>query len=90
MAWSFEVTARLPIGDAWLVCGVWDATSVTGGDIDSGFTQTLSVVLGHTGSSVEAAVGVVNETIAKATPGPGSATIVCSADDAGTFIMICR
>lgn len=90
MAWGYEVIATVPIGDAWLVTGTWDGDGVTGGDIVTGFTTSLSCVLGHTGNAVEADTAVVNETYTKAAPGPGDITVVCTAGDAGTFIAICR
>lgn len=89
MAWSYEVTATVPVGDKWLVCGVWDSAGVTGGDIVTGFNKTHSAVLGHTGSAVEAAAAVINETITADAPGPGSLTVVATSGDAGTFIAVC-
>jgi hypothetical protein len=91
MAFTYEITATIPVGDLWLVTGVWDSTSETGGDIDTGFAQILShPMLTHTGSAVEADVAVVNETVTKDAPGPGKFTIVCSSDDEGSFMAICR
>lgn len=91
MAWSYEVTATVPCGDAWLVVGTWDGTGVTGGDIVTGFKTILAPpALSHTGAAVEAAVAVTNETITKAAPGPGSFTVVCTSDDAGGFMVLCR
>ncbi len=91
MAWGYEVIATVPIGDLWLVTGTWDGAGVTGGDIDTGFTTTVAPpILSHTGAAVEAAVAVVNEAYTKAAPGPGKFTVVCTSDDDGGFIAICR
>lgn len=90
MTWDYEVIGTAPVGDKFLVWGTWDGTDVTGGDIVTGFTTCESCVLGHTGAAVEASVAVCNETFAKATPAPGSVTVVCTSGDAGTFIAVCR
>ena len=81
MAFSSAITQRpIAMGNQRISYGSWDATGVTGGDIDTGLRKCHSLMLTHKGSAVEAAVAVVNETY----PCDGSAvTIVCTSGDAG-------
>lgn len=54
-----------------------------GGDINTGLRRCHSMMLTHEGSSTEAAVAVVNETL----PCDGSAvTIVCTTSDTGYWL----
>ena len=68
-----------------IVYGTWNAASVTGGEISTGLNRVDVCILGHTGSSTEAAVAVVNETLPLAS---GDVTIVCTSSDTGTFMAI--
>ncbi len=85
MAFSNTIAGRTVAGNKRLHYGAWDATAVTGGDIDTGLTVCQSIMLTHLGSAVEAAVAVVNETL----PVAGNAiTIVCTSGDAGYWMAI--
>ena len=86
MAFSSTVTLDIQVaGNRRMVIGTWNADRVTGGDISTGLSEVESIVLGHTGSAVEAAVAVVNETLPLAS---GDVTIVTTSGDTGTFIAV--
>lgn len=86
MAFSFTIeNEQILEGNMRIVYGTWNADSVTGGDIVTGLSRVDVCVLGHTGSAVEAAAAVVNETLPLAS---GSVTIVTTSGDTGTFIAI--
>ena len=72
-------------GNMKIVYGTWNADSVTGGDIVTGLDRVDMCVLGHTGTAVEAAVAVCNETFPLSS---GSVTIVATSGDTGTFMAI--
>ena len=86
MAFSFTVENEQSLeGNMRIVYGTWDGTGVTGGEIVTGLSRVDMCVLGHTGSAVEAAVAVCNETFPLAS---GSVIIVCTSGDTGTYIAI--
>tara|TARA_R110002012_G_scaffold240428_1_gene414608 strand:+ start:451 stop:717 length:267 start_codon:yes stop_codon:yes gene_type:complete len=86
MAFSFTIeNEQILEGNMRIVYGTWNADSVTGGELVTGLSRVDVCVLGHTGSSVEAAAAVVNETLPLAS---GSVTIVTTSGDTGTFIAI--
>tara|TARA_R100001460_G_scaffold314_15_gene1568 strand:- start:1318 stop:1584 length:267 start_codon:yes stop_codon:yes gene_type:complete len=86
MAFSYTIeNEQILEGNMKIVYGTWNADSVTGGDIVTGLSRVDVCVLGHTGSAVEAAAAVVNETLPLAS---GSVTIVTTSGDTGTFIAI--
>ena len=85
MAWDTAISGRTRAGSKRIHWGTWDATGVTGGNIDTGLNVCESIMLTHKGSAVEGAVAVVNETL----PIDGSAiTIVSSNGDAGYWMAI--
>lgn len=87
MALTQTIDGRTKAGDRWITWGTWTATSVTGGDINTGLSIVETMMLTHLGSAVEAAVAVVNETF----PMSGSAvTFVCSSSDTGLWLAIGR
>jgi hypothetical protein len=88
MALTQAILGKTKAGDKWVSWGTWTATSVTGGDIDTGLRVCDMCFLTHTGTAVEAAVAVVNETF----PGlAGNAiTFVCTSGDAGLWYAIGR
>lgn len=61
--------------------GTFNAASVTGGDIDTGFPRCSCFILQTKGATADKAA-VVNETISGGTI-TGIATIVCTASDTG-------
>ena len=86
MAFSYTIeNEQILEGNMKIVYETWNADSVTGGDIVTGLSRVDVCVLGHTGSAVEAAAAVVNETLPLAS---GSVTIVTTSGDTGTFIAI--
>ncbi len=86
MAFSFTIeNEQILEGNMRIVYGTWNADSVTGGELVTGLSRVDVCVLGHTGSAVEAAAAVVNETLPLAS---GSVTIVTTSGDTGTFIAI--
>lgn len=86
MAFSFTIeNEQILEGNMRIVYGTWNSDSVTGGEIETGLSRVDVCVLGHTGSAVEAATAVVNETLPLAS---GSVTIVATSGDTGTFIAI--
>ena len=85
MAFSSTIAGRTRAGSKRIHYGTFNCASVTGGDIDTGLLVCESIMLTHKGSSVEASVGVVNETL----PMPGNAiTIVTSSSDVGYWMAI--
>jgi len=85
---AFNVTIeneQILDGNMRIVYGTWDADSVTGGEIATGLSRIDVCVLGHTGTAVEAAVAVCNETFPLAS---GSVTVVATSGDKGTFMII--
>lgn len=87
MAFSSSIVKKYVWGNRRVHSGSWDSTGVTGGDIDTGLKVTEICLLMHTGTSVEAAGAVINETFPLAS---GSVTIVASSGDAGGWIAIGR
>lgn len=86
MAFTTVVLDRQPIGRNRIVFGTYTSdNSSTGGDIVTGLNNVLSVVLTPLGSSVSANAPVCNETLPL---GSGSITIVTSANEVGSFIVI--
>ena len=86
MAFSFTIeNEQILEGNMRIVYGTWNADSVTGGELVTGLSRVDGCVLGHTGSAVDAAAAVVNETLPLAS---GSVTIVTTSGDTGTFIAI--
>ena len=86
MAFSFTIeNEQILNGNMKIVYGTWNSDSVTGGDIVTGLDRVDMCVLGHTGTAVEAAVAVCNETFPLSS---GSVTIVATSGDKGTFIAI--
>jgi len=86
MAFSYTIeNEQILDGNTRIVYGTWNADSVTGGEIVTGLSRVDVCLLGHTGSAVEAAAAVVNETLPLAS---GSVTIVTTSGDTGTFIAI--
>lgn len=86
MAFSYTIENEQTLdGNTRIVYGTWNSDSVTGGEIATGLSRVDVCVLGHTGSAVEAAAAVVNETLPLAS---GSITIVATSGDTGTFIAI--
>lgn len=86
MAFSYTIENEQTLdGNTRIVYGTWNADSVTGGEIVTGLSRVDVCLLGHTGSAVEAAAAVVNETLPLAS---GSITIVTTSGDTGTFIAI--
>lgn len=85
MAFSNTIEHRNFAGNKRVHDGHWDATDVTGGDIDTGLMRCELLMLSHKGDAVEAAAAVVNETL----PDSGNeVTIVCTSGDAGYWIAI--
>ena len=85
MAFSSAIKGRTRSGNKRIHYGTFTCTAVTGGDIDTGLLVCESIMLTHGGSSVEANVGVVNETL----PMPGNAiTIVTNNGDTGYWMAI--
>lgn len=87
MALTQAVLGRTKAGDKFITYGSWAATAVTGGDIKTGLKTVDMFVLQHSGSAVEAAVGVVNETFPLAS---GDVTFVCTSGDTGYWFAIGR
>jgi len=86
MAFEFTIeNEQILNGNMKIVYGTWNADSVTGGDIVTGLDRVDMCVLGHTGTAVEAAVAVCNETFPLSS---GSVTIVATSGDTGTFMAI--
>jgi len=86
MAFEFTIeNEQILNGNMKIVYGTWNADGVTGGDIATGLNRVDMCVLGHTGTAVEAAVAVCNETFPLSS---GSVTIVATSGDKGTFIAI--
>ena len=86
MAWSYEIeNETLLHGNMKIVFGTWNADSVTGGDISTGLSRVDVCILGHTGTAVEAAAAVCNETFPLSS---GDVTVVATSGDKGTFIAI--
>lgn len=85
---AFDVTIeneQILEGNMRIVYGTWHADSVTGGEIATGLSRVDVCVLGHTGTAVEAAVAVCNETFPLSS---GSVTVVATSGDKGTFMAI--
>lgn len=87
MAFTSSILSKFVWGNRRVRMGNWDSTGVTGGDIATGFKITEICIIGHKGSSTEAASAVINETFPLAS---GSVTIVATAGDAGYWIAIGR
>lgn len=86
MAFSYSVLDRQPIGRNRIVFGTYtNAGGSTGGDIVTGLNNVKSVVLTPLASSVSAAAPVCNETLPL---GSGTVTIVTSANELGSFVII--
>tara|TARA_S200002703_G_C3764784_1_gene235453 strand:+ start:917 stop:1183 length:267 start_codon:yes stop_codon:yes gene_type:complete len=86
MAFSFTIeNEQILEGNMRIVYGTWNSAGVTGGEIVTGLGRVDVCVLGHTGSAVEAAVAVCNETFPLSS---GSVTIVATSGDTGTFMAI--
>tara|TARA_X000001388_G_scaffold75992_3_gene72128 strand:+ start:333 stop:599 length:267 start_codon:yes stop_codon:yes gene_type:complete len=86
MAFSFTIeNEQILEGNMRIVYGTWNSAGVTGGEIVTGLGRVDICVLGHTGSAVEAAVAVCNETFPLSS---GSVTIVATSGDTGTFMAI--
>lgn len=86
MAWSSTYIGKAKAGDKWVAWGTWDATSATGGDIDTKLRVVDVCLITHTGTAAEAATGVLNETFPGVT-GNGP-TVVCTSGDAGEWFAI--
>lgn len=87
MAFSYTLTSIGVAGFFRISWGTFtNASSSTGGDIDTGLGVVNAMFLQHTGSAVVANAPVVNETLPGAT---GSAmTIVTDADASGVWLAI--
>lgn len=85
---AFTVTSKeeTVFGNKRIVTGVYTNTSSsTGGELTTGLNEIIHVTLQPKGSAVIATASVVNETL----PLTGSdVTIVTSADEVGTFLII--
>jgi hypothetical protein len=68
-----------------IVSGTYTSTSVTGGDIYTGLSVCLSLILQPKDSSVSANQPVVNETLPRSTDGQ---TVVTANGETGTWIAI--
>ena len=86
MTFTYTVDYDYIAGDVRVVGGNWNAASVTGGDITTGLKYVFNMILTHKGSSVEANVATVNETMPGHGDGlPGVMTIVCNTSDTGCW-----
>ncbi len=85
MAFGSAVTLKTTFGNKRFHAGTFDASSVTGGDIDTGLRLVEAINLQHQGSAVQANAPVVDESM----PVAGSAvTIVCDSSAVGFWTAV--
>lgn len=84
MAFTYTITGQTVFGNKRIITGTYaSASGSTGGDIVTGLNNCEHMNLQGTGSAVDVAEPVINETFPVA---GGTVTIVTTADKSGTFI----
>lgn len=84
MAFSFTKQSESNIGSLKIVCGGYNCSGVTGGDINTGLSYVYGLFLQPKGTSVSANQPVVNESLPKA----DGITIVTTSGEVGTWIAV--
>jgi hypothetical protein len=80
MAFSASKTGEHVVGDLRMTCGTFTGGGDTGGNINTGLHQVVTMSLTARGSSIVADAPTINETF----PCDGSAvTIICTSDKDG-------
>lgn len=85
MAFSSTVDTRQQFGSLHMITGTYTNSSTSGGDIPTGLTRVLSIMLQTTGGSVATNAPSANETFPLEN---GTVTIVTDSNAAGVWIAI--